>query len=898
MAAKADNGRLYTSTDLSSTFVNCIVQQADGYVWIGTANGLNRFNGYQFRHYRHNENDAATIPDKNVTALFVDGNGTLWAGTAKGLALYDEDNDNFINVRLNADGKEEPRVTAIAQTRDGRMLVGTSGMGIFELDKGNGIHIRKRHYKGNSEDYCLCLGVDGRGRVWKGDNAGRISCYDANGKRLLALNPKYGIPLSIINNHGDIFVAFKNGIAVVSSQLKVKGRMASGFNVSTAYVAKGCGLLLGTAHGLIKVSPDYKAFEPVDVDYKGIDFASANITKVFQDRQGNLWLQCDGRGLLFLSHGQGGFANWKFSDQGVTTGSGIASIAKASDGGVWAAMHGTGIYHFSPQGRIDRRLATPDGLTLIHRDRKGNMWVGAGKSLYTFDEQAGRLSRYKSFDCDFLQTMASNGKEDIFVSAFGRGMAALAAGKTVYYNMFQQRSSPQGSVCNDWIFSMLTDSRGLLWMGTSSGVSCYNPASGSFRPFGWNSILDGHMCMSLAETKGGDILVGTVKGLFVLDRRKGKARIFPNSEVLNDKDIFSIITEGDGDVWCSTTEGIWHYRRKYGDWIGHINDNGLQEHEFIDNGGITLDDGRIAFATNNSLVVFSPRNIESGQGSIMSPELTGAYVGGQPKSLHNLSFSYQDNTFTLEFSNFDFGDAANITLEYSLDNDGWSQVRRGENSITFIHLQPGSYKLRVRVAENGRYSPIRTFKFSVRPPWYRSVHAYLIYIVILLLLVGYVWWRYDNRQRQRLAMARLQATIDDLLAKNRQMEKRRADEVEKYKGQVEQPDITDNDGALMERIMKSVNKNIDNSDYDVETMAADAGLSRSQLHRKMKELTNLSPAVFLRTIRLEQAARLLHERNTNVSQVAYAVGFNSLNSFSKAFKQHFGKSPTEYAGKA
>ena len=144
-------------------------------------------------------------------------------------------------------------------------------------------------------------------------------------------------------------------------------------------------------------------------------------------------------------------------------------------------------------------------------------------------------------------------------------------------------------------------------------------------------------------------------------------------------------------------------------------------------------------------------------------------------------------------------------------------------------------------------------------------------------------------------MEELKVTIDNLLAKNFRLKDKYSGAERERKEQVEQRDVNDNDKQLMDRIMQSINKNLDNSDYTVETMSADAGLSRSQLHRKMKELTGLSPSEFLRNLRLEQAARLLRERKANVSQVAYAVGFSTLGNFSKAFKQHFGVSPTEYA---
>ena len=106
-----------------------------------------------------------------------------------------------------------------------------------------------------------------------------------------------------------------------------------------------------------------------------------------------------------------------------------------------------------------------------------------------------------------------------------------------------------------------------------------------------------------------------------------------------------------------------------------------------------------------------------------------------------------------------------------------------------------------------------------------------------------------------------------------------------------------NDEMLMERVMKAVNKNLDDSDFNVETLCQEVGISRAQLHRKMKELTGLSTSEFIRNIRLEQAARLLKEKKINVTQVAYTVGFSNLAHFSTIFRKHFGVAPSEYAQK-
>jgi AraC-like DNA-binding protein len=142
-------------------------------------------------------------------------------------------------------------------------------------------------------------------------------------------------------------------------------------------------------------------------------------------------------------------------------------------------------------------------------------------------------------------------------------------------------------------------------------------------------------------------------------------------------------------------------------------------------------------------------------------------------------------------------------------------------------------------------------------------------------------------------MKELHLTIDNLI-NNRQRLKGKFSGAQQQADKIEQKEVKGNDEILMERIMKAVNKNLSDSDFNVDMLTQEVGISRAQLHRKMKEMTGISTSEFIRNIRLEQAARLLKEQKINVTQVAYATGFSNLAHFSTVFRKHFGVSPSEF----
>ena len=173
--------------------------------------------------------------------------------------------------------------------------------------------------------------------------------------------------------------------------------------------------------------------------------------------------------------------------------------------------------------------------------------------------------------------------------------------------------------------------------------------------------------------------------------------------------------------------------------------------------------------------------------------------------------------------------------------------------------------------------------------------------VILLTSKSDVQYRLEGLKRgadafiaKPFAMQELKITIDKLVDNVRRLRG-------KYTGalaqadKVEQVKVKGNNDVLMEKIMRCVNENLSDPDFGMEVLTREVGISRAQLHRKMKELTGISTSEFIRNLRLEQAARLIREKKVNITQVAYAVGFNNQAHFSTVFKKHFGMSPTEFA---
>ena len=795
LTSQANEGRLFTSEHLTSTIVNRIAQDQQGYIWIATANGLNRYDGYSFTAYLHEPNNPRSLSHNNVLTLFIDSEGQLWVGTVKGLNRYDSTTDDFQHFDIRPDTDDEPRITNIVESPEGHIVVGTSGFGLYELGKHETDVRQINQYSADDEnDYYWGIFFDREGRFWKSDNKGVVSCFSADKKpRLLQkCRPTTGFTFMFLQEaDGNVLAISTQGGLVFNSKTLTYTEIHTNLaTLNNATVGQDGRLLLGTTgYGLWRFDLTDLEREQVNVSTRSIDFTTASITALYEDRQHNLWVGCDQRGLLFCPNQQQAFQNWSFANQGVTSARVVRSLAPASDGGLWAAQGDGDLYHFDPSGHITSTIVCPTRLQFIYRDREGHYWMGADRTLYRFDEPSGRLQSYKSYRGDFLNTMTDDGQGTLYLSTFSAGMTVIDThtGKERHYDMYQ-REAPRGYLCNNWIFAFLLDSKGMLWIATSSGVSCYNPRKDAFDTYGWHNILEGYACQTLAETATGDLLIGTDRGLFCFDRRKNIVAPFPNeAESLGSKSVNAISLEPNGDLWCATSMGIWHYsferkrsRMKNEEWgvmTEYQSGNGLREREYTRGVSLQLADGRIVFSTSEGPVVFDPSHVSQVQHQLGDLTLTSMLVGGQPVNTQSLSdgrtitskpidrsnaftLSYLDNTFTLEFSTFDFANAPNVALEYKLNNDQWSQTAAGDNAIAFNHLRPGSYRLQVRATENGQHSPIHTYTITIRAPWYRSTVAYLLYALAALLLLSYVVWRYYKGKQQQLAEEKMQFLIN------------------------------------------------------------------------------------------------------------------------------------------
>ena len=767
----AQTGWFIPSNRFSSGVINDLCQDKYGYIWVATDYGVNKFDGYHFTTYLHQTDDSTSVSSNIVGCLYSDEDGKMWIGTARGLNRYDYDTGRFVRYRFS-DGAI-PRVTKMLRLADGRLVVGTSGYhGLYVMAGDSLVYWDET---GSNLQFVNSLAIDSEGRFWKCGFSNEIIMTDRFG--LHRLTSTQGFVVDFIQRDDEMLIVCLHGIhSYRDGQLTVADidMSAIGHEVIFRRVCTDShgNIYIGTrGDGLFRLSHNSNRFERVEATTEGFDLNTAKVWAIAEDRLGNLWLGCQSRGLLMLQRQQAQFREWSFPVQGLNVSSTVTSVCEGDRGMTWCTVQGNGVFGFDSLGRIAARPAAPASAESIYRDHQHRYWIGTGNALYAYNPLTGQSQHQLTFDCDKFGAIVGDKEDRLYISIFSKGVLRYdPATKQSRHYTSNQKDQKRGWLCNDWVMSMMNDSKGRMWFATASGVSCYDPEADSFKPFGWHQLLNSTLCYSLCETRQGDILIGTENGLFVYHPGQESAEPFNG---LSDKAVSAIVQADNGDLWCATSMGIWQWDSHKQQFIGHVNGNGLTQREYINSVGMQASDGKVYFANNEGLTVFHPHNVTGSHTALPDPCLTNFLVAGKPQAIHpsplttspaptttNLTVSYLDNMLTLEFSLMDYNNPENIIYEYRIGNSGWMQNAEGQNSILLSGLQPGTYPIEVRALADGIYSDSKTIMLEVTPPWYRSTVAYFLYFIGLIGLIGLLGLMGRRRARRRLDEEKMKFLIN------------------------------------------------------------------------------------------------------------------------------------------
>ena len=771
----ANSGRFYTSNDLSSSLIRCIIQDKYGFIWVGTNYGLNRFDGYKFSTYLCNPADTTTIQDNGIVQLYPYSKEFLFVATNRGLYKYSYLTNSFQHIVLEKND-EKIRISSLIEDRKHNLLIGTAGYGAYRLDMTTGKVTRLSRKSANSvDDFFGMLFFDDEGYLWQANHTKVLRKYKYDGRsiRLVSVyEPKdlFGIRKLYAADKKGFFVAHTGGIMRYDYASHRFSRYDFDFSahqgagyISAVTLDKYGNLWLGTSgDGTFKIPHGSRKAYRVELNNQSFIFDNAHISDLLIDRDGNQWYGCYMKGLFLSNNDKNVFHPVSLDELGAGMET-ISSVVGVADGLMLFAVKNHGLYLLDEKTGNTKLLQSPAGPIKVYSDFRKKVYVYGRDGIYEYDwkHQTYRLLLpANGLSLDGMQVDAAG---NIYFASPGNGLYVWnrKSGKMTQYLMDDKR--PHKTICNNWISEIRLDSRGWLWCATANGVSCMDTKTGYFDIILSRSLLEGKTCYSTLELSDGKIAIATEMGLYLYDRKKQQTTPCPHSESISGLRIYSLKKDAKGNLWMSTAQGIWCYDSKAKSFFSFEKGNGLLTKEYLAGLVGSTSDGVICYGNSEGLTYFRPSQVKNYDEKTSAIYLSGVLLDGKmaPFIGDNLSVPSDFKSIVLSFSQLDYQSVGNIVFQYRINGGKWISNAAGDNSFNFTGLSHGHYRIEVRTYCNGKYSTYKkVINLDVLAPWFLTVWAKLIYLFLILGLTAAAIIVFLRKKKRDMEEAKMQFLIN------------------------------------------------------------------------------------------------------------------------------------------
>lgn len=875
---------LSTENGLSQNSVATIAEDREGNIWMGTGDGLDRYDGYDIRLYRHNPEDSFSIQSNIINKVYRDSYDRLWVCSADGLSIYDSLLDRFDRIRL--DGLHS--IEDIIELQSGKMLLTTRNASyIFTLECGNLEEFRPdgkplRFYCSlrDGNDIILCT------------MARNIEVFTIeNGLPVRKCKPlqieEFG--RAILKAGESKFIVGTNGAGAVAADFAER-KVTPVFSGAGKFVnvlarTRDSLLWIGGADGL----KAYRDGTPVFSSDTG-NALERLVRSVCIDHNGGLWVGTSYVGVKYWNGRKRRFSPLSFNDAPDALSGDITTCIKAGpDGSLWVGTRYGGLFrrnasdgktthydldnvhclHFSPDGRRVYAGSEINGLGVIDLD--------SGK--------IGRISR----PADIMAiSEASDGK--LWLGTLV-GLHLFSPADRKIRKMELENSLPR-------ILSMERDALGRLWVGAKESLRVYETdlqnGLKDVTPAGLSGLIQ---IQCLCSTDDGAMWIGTADGLSEWRTDTGLRRV----ENLESLAIRGIEKDGEGNLWLSTDKSLCRYFRQSGETRIYSTANGFSCSQFIINAHSRDRSGTMYFGGIGGISVFNPSGMSSDSLTV-APVLTSLRLNNAEvrpgdntgilsvclPATKSIKLKHFQNSISLRFSCPDFAGGQGNTFRYRMDgvDRDWVQARSRE--ATYVNLDKGNYTFRVAAANSdGIFHPEETvLKIKVLPVWYRSTAAEIIFALAAAAMLAFaankLLRRINRRNEQRMA----------LMAQEYENKIRRA-RIDRFISPTYQ--VRPQDEELLTKVLEQIDAQCSNPEFGVEKLAEGVCMSRGNLHLRVKTITGRTAIELITAIRMEKACALLREGQLTIAEIAEQTGFQTSSYFITAFKKSFGTTPGKYA---
>ncbi len=737
--------------------VQAILQDQTGYVWLGTPQGLFRFNGYNFQAFT----TADSLAQNAITALAVDAQQTLWAGHQNGL-LTTYNGQNFTPYTFQAD-TPQAAISSLLTDSLGNLWVGTQGDGIYIITTDTTLHLNSSN--GLADDYIYTQLYDTKGCIWVGTDAG-IHEIDFNTfavKRIIDVS--HGLPDNIVQVleaglPGQILIGMQSGgvwqYSPATNQLQPATTAPWSYGSVKGISITGNEVWVATARrGIVSLDPLGNA--PARVFNPNPKGRAPRIHTIMPDHEGNIWLGTQ-NGAIQSPGSKFGFLQ-NIGTMGQVS---VQALSFDASGQLWFCTQ-NGLYSYVPgtDQPVQQHLNLPEfnytAFISLHLDAQNHLWIGTyGQGVIRMDVTTGqwlRLTTDHGLVNGNVLNITSHGNAVWLATLGGVSRCPLPAKFSTQPAdyAFTNYTTDQG-LANNYVYHVFADSHDRLWFGTDGGgLSMFE--QGQFSTFDANSGLNSSVIYSTTEDRAGHIWFSTVDdGIY---RYNGQTlQHFGEAEGIRDLSISALFSNSSGEVIVAHRLGLDVFNPETGAFSYYGSEVGIAGMEPNLN-AVTSQRGLYTWVGTNQGIIRYAAQQHTAQ-SQPRTYISQVLLFQQPVAKNAVaSLHHKSNNLTFRYTGFWFQSPENVGYQVKLDNYDIDWIDTRNRQVTYSSLPPGSYTFRVRAAVNQQFANAqeKTLAFTIRLPYWQTPWFYAITIlVVLLLFYGVVKYRERSLKeaRQRL----------------------------------------------------------------------------------------------------------------------------------------------------
>jgi ligand-binding sensor domain-containing protein/signal transduction histidine kinase/CheY-like chemotaxis protein len=790
--------KLTTSHGLSHNTVYSVAQDSTGFIWIGTREGLNRYDGSSITTLYADLKDSSRLSSNHITALEAGDNGVLHVGTANGFHLYNSRHQTF--KKIYAGIENVGYVNKILKSGDGRFLVG-GGEGLFMLSADHT----------NLETLLL-------------DHVVLDITEFKRGIFLVATLHK----VIMINEHGEILKEY-------TSVLNAKGQTVSlSENVFCIYKDSRDNVWLGSKkNGLFQYNFSEDTFEPRVVSHQFNTLEANAVRVIAEDAKGKLWLGTEW-GVFIYDGGESRHYTQSFDQSPYTlSDKAIYEIYRSREGIMWIGTYFGGVNSVKPQEKGFKSLTSDGGskklsgkaISDIIQDKNKNLWIATEDGgVNIWNRKQNQLQYLKSdvgttrLNVNNVHALYEDDDGAFWIGTFLGGVNKYNP-KTKSINVFKKNQEEESAFTNNMVYAIYKDTHGDTWIGTTGGLHKFNKSKGTYESFHpelfngkfiyeiyadrsgevWICVMDSdglyrynpdtdtftgmktHEVLgstpgfiSVREDSKGRMWFGTVsRGLIKLDKATGNFKTYTVADGLPNNYVYRILEDGGGNLWMSTNRGLARFDPEVEEFTNYNISHGLPNNQFNYKSAFKDADGWMYFGTVNGLCYFHPDSLMLNKVApatyladlkLFNKSVSIASSGLLQNSINNTSeitLAYNENVITVDFGAINYYSSGSNQYAYYLQGfeADWNYVN-DKNSATYTNLSPGTYIFKVKAANNDGVwaDEAKQIKLIVLPPFWLTKWAMLVYAILIVgvfFLYRYIL-SYRNQARMALQLERIE----------------------------------------------------------------------------------------------------------------------------------------------